>query len=81
METKKPLSAKNKSKISGGQNISAQIAFRHSQSVKDTVLALTQTENLSEADISRLIFNAGLKARFNIVVQGNKVVDRGSLSR
>lgn len=77
----KPFNANNTSKISGGQKISAQIAFRHSQSVKDAVLSLTLTENLSEADISRLIFNAGLKARFNITVQGNKVVDRESLSR
>jgi len=56
------------------KGVSAQISFRHSLSVKKMLAELSKTENLGESDLSRLIFNEGLKSRFGINIQGNQVV-------
>ncbi len=55
--------------------ISEQITFRHSESVKTKLLELSVEENMGIADISRQIFNEGLKARYNVIVRGNQVVE------
>lgn len=55
--------------------ISEQISFRHSESVKTKLIELSEEENLGLADISRQIFNEGLKARYGVVIRGNQVVE------
>lgn len=55
--------------------ISEQISFRHSESVKTKLIELSKEENLGLADISRQIFNDGLKARYGVVIRGNQVVE------
>lgn len=59
---------------STNKGVSAQISFRHSLSVKQALAELSKTENLGESDLSRIIFNEGLKSRFGINIQGNQVV-------
>ena len=54
--------------------ISEQITFRHSKSVKTKLAELSIQENMGIADISRQIFNEGLKAKFGINIRGNEVV-------
>jgi hypothetical protein len=59
----------------GPNCISEQISFRCSESVKLKLMELSEDQNLGIADMSRLIFNEGLKARFGVIVRGNKVVE------
>ncbi len=55
--------------------LSEQVSFRHSESVKIKLMELSEDQNLGIADMSRLIFNEGLKARFGVVVRGNQIVE------
>mgnify|MGYP000543925793 CR=1 FL=1 len=56
-------------------NLSEQLGFRHSESVKTKVTELCSQENLRQGDLIRLIFNEGLKARFGVKIRGNQVVE------
>ncbi|WP_421848287.1 hypothetical protein [Marinomonas sp.] len=55
--------------------LSEQITFRHSESVKIKLMELSEEQNMGIADISRQIFNEGLKARYNVIIRGNQVVE------
>ena len=62
-------------KVKNPNSVSEQISFRHSESVKSKVTELSIEQNMGVADISRQIFNEGLKARYNVIIRGNQVVE------
>tara|TARA_R110002050_G_scaffold57423_3_gene128920 strand:+ start:73696 stop:73908 length:213 start_codon:yes stop_codon:yes gene_type:complete len=68
------LSTNKSIKPTKSQSIPEQISFRHSSSVKQAIIELAFEHNMSEADMSRQLVNAGLKAKYAINVRGNEVV-------
>lgn len=51
--------------------------FRHSDEVRDLINEVAEAESLGFTDVMRQLVNAGLNAKYNVQIQGNRVIDRG----
>jgi len=70
-----PKNSSQNHSVKNPNNFSEQIGFRHTESVKTKLAELCRDENLRPGDLLRLIFNAGLKARYDIEIKGNQIVE------
>lgn len=69
------MSVARRQNLTKSSDPSVTIAFRHSLNVHSRTADLARKQNLSEATLHRLVFNAGLEALYGLKIENNVIID------